>query len=387
MDVLRGCTLVGAQIWDDAVVEWESEHITYVGPPRPDDPKERQAGYILPGLIDLHCHGGGGESFPDATLISEVAGAAMHHRRNGTTVLSASAATMEFERMEFVLGLLAQACEADLIEGIEIEGPFLSRERSGSQNANYLLAPDIERAERLLEAAGGCAWAMAVAPELEGADALVEYLAQRGVLPAWAHTNANSTIARYMNDLACALLESHGKTSLGHPVVDHLFNAMREMNHRAPGPTVEYLAAARLNRVTVELIADGVHLSNELVRDVVEILGPDSIALITDAMAAAGMPDGTYELGGLLVHVTNGVARLRGGNLAGGTQCLIDIVRNVVACGVSLPTAVLMATRTPARVLGRTDVGELGEGMRADILLVSPELDVERVYRRGCLVE
>ena len=159
------------------------------------------------------------------------------------------------------------------------------------------------------------------------------------------------------------------------------------MNHRAPGPIMEYLAAARLNRVTVELIADGVHLSNELVRDVVEILGPDSIALITDAMAAAGMPDGTYELGGLLVHVTNGVARLRGGNLAGGTQCLIDIVRNVVACGVSLPTAVLMATRTPARVLGRTDVGELGEGMRADILLVSPELDVERVYRRGRLVE
>lgn len=386
MEVLRGRAVVGSQVWDDAVVAWESEHLTYVGPPRPGDPDIRQAGYILPGLIDLHCHGGGGESFPDATMRDEVAAAAMYHRQNGTTVLSAATSTMEFGRMEFVLGLLGQACEEDLIEGIEIEGPFLSRERCGSQNANYLLAPDPACAELLLDAAGGYAWAMAVAPELEGAADLVECLARRGVLPAWAHTNADSTIARRMNDLACTLLADHGKAPLDHPVVDHLFNAMREMNHRAPGPVMEYMAAARLNRATVEIIADGVHLSNELVRDVVEILGPDSIALVTDAMAAAGMPDGTYELGGLLVHVTNGVARLRGGNLAGGTRCLMDIVRNVVTCGVDLATAVEMATRTPARVLGRTDVGELREGMRADVLLVSPELEVERVYRRGRIV-
>lgn len=117
MDVLRGRTLVGAQIWDDAVVEWESEHITYVGPPRPDDPKERQAGYILPGLIDLHCHGGGGESFPDATLISEVAGAAMHHRRNGTTVLSASAATMEFEADGVCAGALGAGLRSGSYRG------------------------------------------------------------------------------------------------------------------------------------------------------------------------------------------------------------------------------------------------------------------------------
>lgn len=288
--------------------------------------------------------------------------------------------------MEFALGLLAQACEEDLIEAVEIEGPFLSRDRCGAQNATYLLPPNVETADLLLDAACGRAWAMAVAPELTGAEELVAHLASRGVVPTWAHTNADSATARRVNTMAVEELRRHGKAVSERPVATHLFNAMREMTHRSPGAAVAYLAAARKGEAVVQLIADGVHLSDDMVHDVVDILDTESIALITDSMAAAGMPDGTYELGGLLVHVTNGVARLRGGNLAGGTSRLLDVVRNCVKAGVSLADAVTMASQTPARVLGRDDVGVLQEGRRADVLLVDKALQVERVYRRGVLV-
>lgn len=227
---------------------------------------------------------------------------------------------------------------------------------------------------------------MAVAPELNGAEDLVAHLASRGVVPTWAHTNADSATARRVNDLAVEELRRHGKAVSERPVATHLFNAMREMTHRSPGAAIAYLAAARQGQAVVQLIADGVHLSDDMVHDVVEILGTESIALITDSMAAAGMPDGTYELGGLLVHVTNGVARLRGGNLAGGTSHLLDIVRNCVKAGVPLADAVTMATQTPARVLGRDDVGVLQAGKRADVVLVDETLRVEKVYRRGILV-
>ncbi len=387
MEAVRGRVVVPGEVLEDAVVEWDGETLTYVGPPRPGDVAEREYGYILPGLIDLHSHGGGGSSFPDATSLGEVARAVAEHRRNGTTVLCATATTMELDRMEFVLDLLAQGCSEDLVECIEIEGPFLSRDRCGAQNPTYLRPPDIETADRLIDAGRGYVWSMAVAPELEGAEQLVEHLAQRGIVPAWAHTNADSTTARRLNDIAVAALDRHGAAVSNRPVATHLFNAMRELSHRAPGPVIEYLSAAGRGLAIVELIADGVHLSNDLVRDVVEILGPGPVVLITDSMAAAGMPDGTYELGGLLVHVTNSVARLRGGNLAGGTSRLIDNVRNCVNAGVPLADAVQMASATPASVLGRQDVGMLRAGCRGDVVVVNEALFVERVYRRGRLVE
>ncbi len=386
METVRGRAVVAGVLEDDVVVAWEGERLSYVGPARPGDPEVREEGYILPGLIDLHSHGGGGASFPDATSIDDVERAAVEHLRGGTTVLCATMSTMELSRMEFALGLLARACEDDLVEAVEIEGPFLSRDRCGAQNSTYLLPPSIETADQLLDAARGRAWAMAVAPELNGAEELVEHLASRGVVPTWAHTNADSATARRVNSVAVEALRRHGKAVSEQPVATHLFNAMREMTHRSPGAAVAYLAAARQGDVVVELIADGVHLSNDMVHDVVGILGTESIALITDSMAAAGMPDGTYELGGLLVHVTNGVARLRGGNLAGGTSHLLDVVRNCVKAGVPLADAVTMASQTPARVLGRDDVGVLQQGKRADVVLVDEALQVERVYRRGVRV-
>ena len=161
METVRGQAVVAGRLEDDVVVAWEGDRISYVGPARPGDPEAREEGYILPGLVDLHSHGGGGASFPDATSIDDVKRAAREHLRGGTTVLCATMSTMELSRMEFALGLLAQACEEDLIEAVEIEGPFLSRDRCGAQNATYLLPPNVETADLLLDAACGRAWAMA----------------------------------------------------------------------------------------------------------------------------------------------------------------------------------------------------------------------------------
>lgn len=384
METIRGRIVTPGGVVENGVIEWDGASFTRVA--GEGEPCEAD-GYIIPGLVDIHCHGGGGVSFPDVTREEDIETGVMEHRRAGTTALGAASSTMDLERMEFVLTLLGKACENDLVEAIEIEGPFLSRDRCGSQNPVFLMKPDIDIADRLIDAAGGHAWAMTVAPELEGARELVEHLVWRGVVPTWGHTNCDDETARELNEVAVAAMALPGSELVGlRPVANHLFNAMRELGHRAPGPAGEYLAAAHRGEAVVALIGDGVHVAINLVRTVAELLGPEAMVLVTDSMAAAGMPDGTYELSGLLVHVTNGVARLRGGNLAGGTAHLIDVVRATVNSGVDLSAAVQMASRTPADVIGRPDLGRIEVGARADFVKVDADLQVLEVYRAGKLV-
>jgi N-acetylglucosamine-6-phosphate deacetylase len=170
--------------------------------------------------------------------------------------------------------------------------------------------------------------------------------------------------------------------------VTHLFNGMPPLHHRDPGPVAACLGAAARGSAVVELVADGVHLAPATVRAVFDLVGADSIALVTDAMAAAGMPDGSYVLGPVAVRVKDGVARLAdGGAIAGGTAHLLDVVRETVRAGVSLVAAVRAASTTPAGVLGRTDVGAVAEGGLADLVLVDDDLRPLRVLRRGRWVD
>ncbi|MCF2706613.1 amidohydrolase family protein [Arcanobacterium haemolyticum] len=379
VETIRGRVVFPGEI-SNAEVGWTNGTISRID--ALDSDARLPAGYIIPGLVDIHCHGGGGTSFPDALNIGDIEKAAREHMSHGTTRLSAASSTMDIERMEYVLALLADACDAGIIDAIEIEGPFLSPERSGAQNPTYLQRPDKGIADRLIDATRGYAWAMTLAPELDGVRELVDHITTRGILPTWGHTNADSHVARDLHQYARQRLD-HAPVRSRRQVAVHLFNAMRQMNHRAPGPVFEYIAAARAGDLVVELIGDGTHLSIDLVRSIIEILGPESVVLITDAMAAAGMPDGTYELSGLLVHVTNGIARLRGGNLAGGTSHLIDIVRTVVTAGIPLVDAVRMASTTPADVLGRSDLGRIAVGARADFVVVDDDLRPQRVIKDG----
>ena len=204
-------------------------------------------------------------------------------------------------------------------------------------------------------------------------------------MPSIGHTDASAEQVDEAVDRGFDLLASR---SNGRLTATHLFNGMRPLHHRDPGPIAACLAAAARGELVVELVADGTHLADGTVRSVFDLVGAGSIALVTDAMAAAGMPDGEYRLGPMAVRVADGVARIADetGAIAGGVAHLLDVVRNVVAAGIPLEDAVLAAATVPADVLGRRDLGALAAGRRADLVVTDADLAPLRVLRAGAWV-
>ncbi|MCI9888163.1 amidohydrolase family protein [Micrococcales bacterium 31B] len=346
----------------------------------------RTATWVLPGLIDLHCHGGAGAGFPNAHTPDLVRRATSEHLRHGTTSMLASLVTDTREVLLERLSLLADECDAGTLVGIHSEGPFLSRLRCGAQDPASILDVDLDLVADMLAAARGHLRTMTYAPEQAGSHELIAALQEGGVIPSIGHTDATATATRAA--IAATLAGTDAPIAL---TATHLFNGMRPVHHRTDGPILELLAAARPGRdgrAVVELIADNVHLSPDTVREVFALVGADSIALVTDAMAACGMPDGTYQLGALAVRVADGVARLaEGDSIAGGTAHLIEVVARTVAAGVPLEQAVAAAALTPARVLSLdSDRGSLEPGKRADVLLCDDAFGVLGVLRAGAPV-
>lgn len=340
---------------------------------------------VLPGLVDLHCHGGGGASFPDALGPDEARTAAREHLRHGTTTLVASLVTADAATLLARIAVLADLADAGELAGIHLEGPFLSADRCGAQEPALMVPGDADLVRELATAARGHLVTMTVAPEVVGVlgpGGALGALAEVGALPSIGHTDASAEAVAEAVAAATTALADGGRSARA--TATHLFNGMRPLHHREPGPVAALLSAARRNEAVLELVADGVHLAPALVRMVFDLVGPDAIALVTDAMAAAGMPDGDYALGPARVHVQGGVARLAdGGAIAGGTAHLLDVVRATVAAGVPLVDVVRAASLTPAGVLGRTDVGALLPGRRADLVLVDEGLRPVRVLRAG----
>lgn len=382
MRVLRGRVVIPGEVLEDGVVV-VTDRIDFVGTVRDfshdvggcelPDP----IGTLLPGLVDAHCHGGGGASFTVGRE-EEVSSAAAHHLSHGTTSVVASAVTDAPERMLATVRTAAQAAARGEVAAIHLEGPFLSSARCGAQDPRHLRYPDPGLARELVQAGDGHVRVMTLAPELPGAEALIGLLHEHGVVAAVGHTEADAaTTARVMS-------------MPGNGLATHLFNGMPPLHHRAPGPVGGALAAAAQVGARVELIADGVHLADETVAMLFAMLGPDRIVLVTDAMAAAGMPDGEYRLGPQDVNVVGGVARLRGDDdfqmsIAGGTSRLVDVVRRVVQfAGVGLADAVRSASTVPASVLGlEAELGSLRAGLRADVLVVDDDLRPLRVMKAG----
>ncbi len=340
---------------------------------------------ILPGLVDLHCHGGGGAGFPDATAADIALTAATEHLRHGTTSLVASLVTDAPATLLERVAVLAPLAEAGLLAGIHVEGPFLSPARCGAQEPSRMTAGDVGLVRELVSAGKGQVTALTAAPEVQGVlgvGGVFEAVVAAGAVPSIGHTDATAEVVDHAVAEIRRLLGHGGRSSRA--LAAHLFNGMRPLHHRDPGPVAALLAAAGRGDVVVELIADGVHLAPATVRAVIELVGPDAVALVTDAMAGAGMPDGFYRLGPARVQVTDGLARLvRGGAIAGGTAHLLDVVRATVAAGVPLQDAVRSAATTPAAVLGRPDLGALEAGRRADLVVVDAELRPLRVMRAG----
>ncbi|MFC7574668.1 N-acetylglucosamine-6-phosphate deacetylase [Klenkia terrae] len=373
--VLRGRLVTGGSVVEDGVVAVLDDRIGYAGPAAGfagDLPPAAPDRLLLPGLVDLHCHGGGGHGFPDGDTAG-VRAAAAHHRRGGTTTLVASLVSAPTEILLARLDVLAPLVRAGELAGVHLEGPFLSAARCGAQDPAALLPGDPALLRRLL--AAGVVVSVTLAPETAHADELVAVLREHGALPSFGHTDASAATTT-------AAVRSAART--GRVSATHLFNGMPPMLSRAPGPVAACLAAAGRGELVVELVADGVHLAPETVAAVFDLVGPAQVALVSDAMAAAGMPDGGYRLGGLPVTVSGGVARLTtGGAIAGGTSRLLDVVRCTVAAGVPLADVVLAATQTPADLLGRTDVGRLVAGARADVLVTDPDLAPVAVLAAG----
>ncbi|WP_063348237.1 N-acetylglucosamine-6-phosphate deacetylase [Streptomyces sp. MJM8645] len=325
---------------------------------------------VVPGFVDLHVHGGGGASYASG-IAEEALLAARTHLEHGTTTTVASTVTGEIDEVARQASVLSELVEDGVLAGIHFEGPFISHNRCGAHRPDLLRDPDPALVRKLVDAARGHAKMVTLAPELPGGLDSVRMLADLGVIAAVGHTDSD-----YATTLEAI--------DAGASVATHLFNAMPGIAHRAPGPIVALLED---ERVTVELINDGVHLHPSVLDLAYGTAGASRVALITDAMGAAGMGDGLYPLGPLQVEVKDGVARLvEGGAIAGSTLTLdVAFKRSLTVNGLTLNQTVESLSATPARLLGLADsIGSLETGKLADLVVLDSEgYDLVAVMRRG----
>jgi N-acetylglucosamine-6-phosphate deacetylase len=351
--------------------------IEAIGEGEPATQAGLRAHWALPGFIDMHVHGGGGASFTEGGA-DQARRAAAFHRAHGSTTIIASLVTAPLDALERRLRMLAGLADEGVIDGIHLEGPFLSVSRCGAQDPRYLIAPDVAAFAKLHAAAGGWLRMITIAPELPGATRLIRAAVAAGVIAAAGHTDASAEVTSAAVDAGV----SHAT---------HLFNGMRPLGHRDPGPV-----GALLDRqVTCEVIADGSHLHDTVIRLAARAAGRDNLVLITDAMAAAGMPDGAYRLGSRDVTVTGGVARLAPsepgdapGSIAGSTATMDAVVRRAItAAGLDVAAAAAAAATTPARRLGlAAETGALRPGLTADLVLLDDTFRLSTVIARGTQV-
>ncbi|HSJ43817.1 MAG TPA: N-acetylglucosamine-6-phosphate deacetylase [Euzebyales bacterium] len=324
-----------------------------------------RGGLAVPGLVDLHIHGCAGVDF----LADGAAGhttAAPALLASGVTAYQPTFVCSPPAVVATALDELAAARVPDgpRLLGAHLEGPFLSPAHLGAHDPRHRRDPDPALALRLLDA--GPVSEVTIAPELPGGLDLVRLLADRGVTVSVGHTGADAAHAR-------------AAFAAGARAVTHLCNAMRPLHHRSPGVVGVALTA---EGVTFELIVDGHHLDDDMVR-LIWRAAAERVALVSDGTAATGMADGTYSLGEGTVTITESVVRGGDGGLAGGAATLVEAVRNLHALGVPLPAAVDAASRVPANLIGRRDLGRLRPGAAADLLVLDDALTVRATFVAG----
>lgn len=324
--------------------------------------------WFVPGFMDLHCHGGGGHPYDDGP--DEIAAALLTHRAHGTTRSLISLVANPVAQIRESLGVIADLTSSDpLILGSHLEGPFLARERRGAHNPDFLHEPMPYEVEELLGASRGTLRQLTIAPELPGAFETIDVLVENGVTVAVGHTEATFDVTREAFDRGARLLT-------------HVFNAMPGIHHRAPGPVI---AAFEDDRVTIELILDGLHVHPDVAAMVFRA-APGRVALVTDAMAAAGASDGDYRLGSLNVTVRDGLAVLSGTSTIAGSTLTQDVALRcaIETAAVDPADAVAALTATPARALGlESRHGYLAPGFAADAVFLDHEWRVQQVWADG----
>jgi len=356
---------------DDFWMLVDGDTITHVGngaAPTADSTVDVGGRWLAPGFIDLHCHGGGGFAFDDGA--DSISNALAVHRAHGTTRSVISLVANPLALLRDSLEVIAEMAAHDpLVLGAHLEGPFLEIEHRGAHNAAYLREPQPAAIDDLLQAAHGRLRQLTIAPDLPNALESIEILVEAGVTVAVGHTNATFE-------------QTRDAFAAGARLITHAFNAMPGIHHRAPGPVV---AAFEDDRVVIELILDGLHVHPD-VAALAFASAPGRIALVTDAMAAAGASDGDYQLGSLAVTVADGKAVLRGtSTIAGSTLTLDAAVRLALGpVGLSPREAIAAVTLTPATALGLEGrLGLLSPGYAADTVLLDHDWQVTEVWGAG----
>ncbi len=325
--------------------------------------------YIVPGLIDIHIHGAMG--FDNMDLSYEAVNTISYFlAKNGVTTFLPTLITQSKKWLTNAAVNIKSAKERGVtgadIAGIYMEGPYFSAKHKGAHDENFLRAPSCEEFDEIYERCGGLVKIIGIAPELDGAIDFIKAEKNR-VKISIGHTDADYETAMSAIDA--------GATQL-----IHTFNAMRPFLHREPNA----IGAAFDSNIFCECICDGFHLSPAAVRLIYKAVGENRMILITDAVRAAGMADGKYELGGLPITVTGGKAYTQTGAIAGGTSTLFKCVKKAVEFGIPLEKAVMMASKTPARAIGLFhDRGSISVGKRADLLVLNKDLTVRKVILNG----
>jgi N-acetylglucosamine-6-phosphate deacetylase len=364
--ISAGTMVLDGQIGRPGWLETSGERIVACGtgpPPGPADGDFPDC-VVVPGFIDMHVHGGGGASYTDTDGIAAAAG---FHRRHGTTTTLASLVTTSPAELIAGVGALAAATRRGDVAGIHLEGPWLSRARCGAHDPTQMREPDPAEIDAVLAAGGGAIRMVTLAPELSGTDEAIRRFVDAGVVVAVGHTDATYE-------------QTQQAIAAGVTVGTHLFNSMPPLHHREPGPA---LALLQDPKVTVELIADGVHLHRSVVHAVVQAAGPDRVAVVTDAISAAGCDDGAFRLGAVPIDVVSGAARVHGTSTIAGSTATMDRLFRSVAPDAGLAAATQMTSATPARTLGLERVGSLRAGYDADLVVLDRDLQVSAVMVRG----
>ena len=347
-------------------------------PQTEDEVLDGKGMYAIPGLIDLHFHGCKGDDFCDGSR-DAIARIAEYEASVGVTAIAPATMTLPVEELEQILRVAAEykkgphsKKEADFV-GINMEGPFISPAKKGAQDERNIIPCDVKVCERFLEVSEGLVKFMGIAPEKsENAVSFIEAVKDK-VNVSLAHTNADY-------DTAMAAFNA----GADHAV--HLYNAMPAFTHRAPGVIG---AVYDSKHVMAEIICDGVHIHPAAVRATFEMMGEDRMILISDSMRAAGMPDGSYTLGGLDVNVVGNRSTLASdGAIAGSVTNLMDCMKTAVkTMNIPLETAVACATINPAKSLGiDAEYGSIRAGKKAHIVLMDQELNVQQVIKDGELL-
>lgn len=358
-----------------ADVELAGDRIVKVAPAgtlHGDEELDAAGKYVTPGFVDIHIHGAAGSDFCDGMDGSDKYVRAMQKYLGSQGVTSFLGTTMAFSEeildriFDTARPIFGQEGYGAVLRGVNIEGPFFNKAKKGAQAEEYIIDPDWEMFQRLWERSGHNIRLVDVAPELPGA---LEFAQKASKLctVSIAHT--------------CATYEeATAAFANGFTHTTHLFNAMPAFTHRAPG----VVGAASDFAEHIEMICDGIHLNPSVVRAVFNMFGPDRVCIISDAMQACGMPNGEYSLGGQKVFMTDGLATLADGTIAGSATCQAEGFRRAVKFGVPLESALKAATINPAKAAGLFDeVGSIAVGKRADVLVLGADLHPEHIFIGG----